>query len=185
MARNYIPAATAGAEVFLDYFLEEDDLVDVALRESIIEAGNPKPTCLMDMTHLWLLSGRQQERLGSYAHAFTRCPTFESYLQTVLILVDLWTRMPERFAWPEKVARSYELEPVAEIFASLEQEDLLHEPEWSPGPPMVRGDSYINLVLAQYDHPALRRDMYDHFKHQAMLGRQECKLPGASNAPAF
>ncbi|MFB8190357.1 hypothetical protein ACFC14_13600 [Microbacterium sp. NPDC055988] len=178
MARNYVPASIFGAELFLTFFMEDDRLIADTLSDSVQEQGNPEPTCLMDVLYLWLRAGARMERRGDIGTAFYRCPTYDSYLQTVFVIIDLWQRMPEAFDWPGGVKKEYGLEPIVELFPALPTEDLLEQKDLSKMKPdaprrYARGGLVLHLLRAQYDHPALRRDTYEFYKQEATRAQRE------------
>lgn len=178
MARNYVPASILGAELFLSFFMEDNDVITRVLLDSVQTTGDPEPACLMDVFYLWLRSGAFLEGNGMTGTAFNQCPTHESYLQTLFVLIDLWQRVPEQFAWPERVAKEYGLEPITELFPALPSEDLLTQRsigDLELGTPRRydRGGLILHVLLAQYDHPALRRDMYEFYKQEAARAHNE------------
>lgn len=177
MARNYIPAAAYGAESFLGAFFGDPRLLEEAMSNIIVTRGNPEPVCLMDVFHLWLASASDDEA-AKYETVFTHCPTYEAYLQTVLIVTDMWQRAPEQFVWREEFVSKYGLEPLTQLFPALPEEDLIvNKDDVSEFPQSVprsytRGEIFWDLLFAQYDHPALRRETYEHYKMKADIARE-------------
>lgn len=164
MARNYVPPVFMAVTYFRDFMREPDD----AFAQSVDMQGNPTPSCMMDAIHLWLFDAEARESAGQGGtHAFDNCPTFETYLLSVPMIIDTWTRQPRLFEWPAKIAKRYRLEPVTTVFPALPEADLLRGADnYHPTEPgkFSHGDWTEDFLRAQYDHPALDRGTFEYLR---------------------
>lgn len=183
MAQNYVPPAFLAAEMFLTEFVGESSARDgmgaprtsylaAMLNLAIVEHGNPEPSCLMDLVLLWLTAQGTPDH--SDLDIFSVCTTYETYLQSMMCIIDVWQRMPERFTWAPEIALEYGLAPITRVFPDLpdaevprsQSEPAAIPPDAPTGEPRqyLRGSLIADIMLAQYDHPAIRRETFDYWR---------------------
>lgn len=117
--------------------------------------------CLLDVLYLWLRAPISRETEDS--SLFESCPTYESYLLAVSVIIDAWHRTGGSWG---KLSEPFG--QISGIFPTL--------------PPYEGVDEFYvydheNAVYgAQYDHPALRRDTYEHYRALAEQARIDCVI---------
>lgn len=120
-------------------------------------------SCFLDVIYVWLVEG----------DATLRCPTFEVYLMTIIAAVD-------RFSDTEIALRrrSDEQRPFYMFYWAddrpLNEETVGMGHGWIDRELAAQAESHGDAV--GYGHPALRKDLYEHFKREHEEERQRRAL---------
>lgn len=112
------------------------------------------PVCLMDLIYLWLQdTDPEHESICSQA-----CPTYESYLLSVIFIIDAWTDENGTLTadrWEHVLEKHGGVTTVFPRLSEHESRNPYYE---------GRDDGVFG---GQHDHPALRKDVFEYYAAEA------------------